>query len=64
MNIGGSATAIGDGFLESEGYTLVDSGWEVDLTSGLGINVPVAKNRDGSAITGRVRSEYILDEPA
>jgi hypothetical protein len=63
LNIGGNATAIGDGFLESEGYTLVDSGWEGDLTSGLRINLPIAKNRNGSAITGRVRSEYILDEP-
>jgi hypothetical protein len=63
MNIGGSATAIGDGFLEKQGYTLVDSGWEIDLTSGLRITVPVARNRDGSEITGRVRSEYILDAP-
>jgi len=63
MNIGGSATAIGDGFLEKQGYTLVDSGWEIDLTSGLRITVPVARNRDGSEITGRVRSEYILDTP-
>jgi len=64
MNIGGSATAIGDGFLESEGYTLVDSGWEGDLTSGLSIDLPIAQNRNGSEITGRVRSEYILDAPA
>jgi hypothetical protein len=63
MNVGGNATAIGDGFLESEGYTLVDSGWEGDLTSGLRITLPVAKGPDGSEITGRVRSEYILDEP-
>jgi hypothetical protein len=63
LNVGGSATAIGDGFLESEGYTLVDSGWEGDLTSGLRIILPIAKNRNGTEITGRVRSEYILDEP-
>ena len=35
LNVGGNATTIGDGFLESQGYTLVDSGWEGDLTTGL-----------------------------
>jgi hypothetical protein len=63
LNIGGSASAIGDGFLESGGYTLVDSGWEADITSGLRITLPIAKNTDGSDIIGRVRSEYILDAP-
>ena len=28
LNIGGNATNVGDGFLQREGYTLVDSGWE------------------------------------
>src|SRR3984893_4864803 len=64
LNIGGSATAIGDGFLESEGYTLVWSGWEGDITTGIKINLPVAKNKNGSEITGDVRAEYILGAPA
>jgi Alpha/beta hydrolase domain len=64
LNIGGSTTSVGDGFLEAEGYTLVWSGWEGDITSGIKINLPVAKNRDGSTITGRVRAEYILTAPA
>jgi hypothetical protein len=64
FNIGGSATAAGDGFLESEGYTLVWSGWEGDITSGIKISLPIAKNHDGSEITGRVRAEYILSAPA
>src|SRR4029434_5245469 len=64
MNVGGSASNIGDGWLERQGYTLVDSGWEGDLTTGLRITLPVARNPDGSEITGRVRSEYILDAPA
>ena len=64
LNIGGNATNVGDGFLEREGYTLVDNGWEGDLTTGLRITLPVAKHRDGREVRGRVRSEYILDAPA
>src|SRR6516162_2687106 len=61
LNIGGSATDAGDGFLESEGYTLVWSGWEGDITTGIKINLPVAKNQDGSEINGPIRAEYILN---
>jgi len=64
LNIGGNATNVGDGFLQREGYTLVDSGWEGDLTTGLRITLPVAKRRDGREIRGRVRAEYILGSPA
>jgi hypothetical protein len=64
FNIGGSASAAGDGFLELQGYTLAWSGWEGDITSGIKIKLPVAKNKDGSEITGRVRAEYILGSPA
>src|SRR5215472_9567414 len=61
LNMGGSATNAGDGFLESEGYTLVWSGWEGDITTGIKINLPVAKNQDGSEINGPIRAEYILN---
>jgi hypothetical protein len=64
MNIGGTASDVGDGFLEQQGYTLAYSGWEGDITSGIRIKLPVARNPDGSDITGRVRSEYILNAPA
>src|SRR5689334_3326565 len=65
FNIGSSGNNPGDGFLETQGYTLVFSGWEGDITSGIKITLPVAHNPDGSEITGRVRSEYILnDAPA
>jgi hypothetical protein len=65
LNIGvTTANPAGDGFLESEGYTLVWSGWEGDITTGIKINLPVAKNKDGSEITGGVRAEYILGAPA
>jgi len=65
FNIGSSGNNPGDGFLESQGYTLAFSGWEGDITSGIKINLPIAHNPDGSEITGRVRGEYILnDAPA
>lgn len=64
LNIGGSTTSVGDGFLESEGYTLVWSGWEGDITTGIKITLPVAKEPDGSTITGSVRAEYTLTTAA
>jgi hypothetical protein len=54
-------SGVGDGFLQSHGYTLVWSGWQGDLVAGgdrLTMTVPVARNPDGSSITGRVRMEY------
>ncbi len=64
LNIGGNATNLGDGFLERQGFTLAWSGWENDITGGIRINVPIARNPGGSDITGRVRSEYILGAPS
>ena len=63
FNIGGDANNLGDGFLELQGFTLVDNGWEGDINTGLQITLPIARNPDGSDITGRVRSEYILNSP-
>jgi len=63
LNIGGNATNPGDGFLEREGYTMAWIGWEGDLTAGIRINLPVARNPNGTAITGRVRSEYVFGSP-
>jgi hypothetical protein len=56
-----------DGFLQSQGYTLVSGGWQGDLSPGGGrliIRVPVAHAPDGSTITGQVRTEYNLAKPA
>ncbi len=64
FNIGGSATAKGDGWLESKGYTMAWVGWEGDTTTGIKIYLPVARHHDGRDVTGRVRSEYILSSPA
>lgn len=58
----------GDGFLQKMGYTVVWSGWQPDVLPGNGrmaAVVPVvAKNPDGSDITGIVRSEISLNEGA
>ncbi len=62
MNVGGSATNAGDGFLEKQGFILVWSGWQADQLPGTGKQVmtvvPVAHHKDGSSITGEVRQEY------
>lgn len=65
INVGGSGDSnAGDGFLQREGYILADNGWGGDVTTGLQIRLPVARNKNGSEITGRVRAEYILGSPA
>ena len=52
----------GDGWLMRQGYTMVWFGWEMDVRPGMSrIGMPPieARNYDGSAITGIVRSEII-----
>jgi hypothetical protein len=61
INVGGAAdTNAGDGFLQRQGYTMADNGWQGDVSTGLQIRLPVARNKDGSEVTGRVRAEYIV----
>ncbi len=51
----------GDGFLYNRGHTILYSGWQGDLQARPGIEtitVPVAKNEDGSAITGKVLHRF------
>lgn len=53
----------GDGFLMRRGYTLIFFGWQPDLTAGdnrVTMRVPVARNSDGSPVTGLVRSEIVV----
>src|SRR5437879_1554716 len=65
LNVGGAADAnAGDGLLQRQGYTLSDNGWEGDLSTGLQIRLPIARNRDGSEIANRIRTEYILGAAA
>ena len=61
-----TADDAGDGLLMSEGYTLVWSGWQGDMTRGNGrlwIDVPTARNADGSPIRRWIMTEYVLYEP-
>ncbi len=58
---------VGDGWLQANGYTLIFFGWQADVLPGAGrmtLKVPVARNPDGSPITGVVRSEFIVTAPA
>jgi hypothetical protein len=62
INVGGAADInAGDGFLQRQGYTMADNGWQGDVSTGLQIRLPVARNKNGSEITGRVRAEYIVN---
>jgi hypothetical protein len=54
---------VGDGFMMKQGYTIVWFGWQADVLAGnnrMTFSVPVAKNTDGSAVTGVVRAELIV----
>ena len=65
MKGGNELTDPGDGLLYRRGYTFLWSGWQPDQLPGNGamtIRVPVARNADGSEITGRVRMELIVNE--
>lgn len=50
----------GDGWMMRQGYTLVWFGWQADVLPGANrvtMSVPIARNADGSPITGVVRAE-------
>lgn len=56
----------GDGFLQRMGYTTVWFGWQGDVLPGnhrIQLKVPVARNADGSSVTGLVRSEIVTATP-
>jgi hypothetical protein len=63
---GNDPTAAGDGFLQERGVTLVKSGWQPDVLPGnarMTMSVPIARNPDGTPITGLVRSEFMVSAP-
>jgi hypothetical protein len=68
--VGGDRNALasaGDGLLFREGYTLIWFGWQQDLIEGGGrlrMTPVVARNQDGSPITGIVRSELAVNAAA
>jgi hypothetical protein len=59
-------TEAGDGFMQQQGFTLIWFGWQPDVIAGnnrMTMQVPVARNPDGSAITGTVRNELTVLKP-
>src|SRR6266852_2565965 len=53
FNIGGSITSAGDGFLHSQGFIMVASGWQGDVLPGSGrltMTIPVAHSPGGGTI--------------
>jgi len=60
-----SAEAYGDGWLMRQGYTIAVLGWQWDVAedpSLLRLRAPVARNPDGSRITGLLRSDFSLSQ--
>jgi hypothetical protein len=62
------AADAGNGFLMRQGYTLAWAGWDAisGVTPGTGggpfvLDVPIAKNADGSEITGPSLEEFVVD---
>ena len=56
----------GDGFLLNQGFTVVWFGWQADLVAGnnrIRLEAPIAKNADGSSVTGLLRSEMVVNGP-
>ena len=54
----------GNGYLMRRGFTVAWLAWEGDMLPGNGrmlLDVPVARNDDGSPITGQIRVEYLVD---
>jgi hypothetical protein len=63
----GGTTAGGDEFLFAHGFTLMWIGWQFDVPLRpelLRVYAPIAKNADGSPITGLVRSDFVVIPPA
>ena len=61
-----AVTKPGDGWLMKEGYTIIWFGWQGDVLPGdnrMLLSLPVAKNPDGSPVTGVVRSELTTFAP-
>ena len=60
-----TAAHAGNGFVMNLGYTVVGNGWDFGASrenDGMTIRVPVAKNRDGSSITGPSYEYIVFDD--
>lgn len=63
----GSSGDAGNGFLMRQGYVVLESGWDFSAPRNgklFTATVPVAKNPDGSAITGLNSEEFVIDRGA
>ena len=61
-----TAAQAGTGFIMGLGYSVVGNGWDIGATSdgdGLTLSVPVARNADGSSITGPSYEYINFDGP-
>ena len=59
------ASEIGTGFLMNQGYTMVWSGWQADVSPEPGRmrgEFPIPTQADGSPVTGTHRHEFIFDD--
>ena len=55
----------GNGFIMTQGYTLVEGAWEITAPqTGFAVRFPIAKNPDGSIITGIALEEFVIDKNA
>jgi hypothetical protein len=57
----------GNGFLMRQGYIVLESGWDFSAPrngKAFTATVPVAKNPDGSSITGPNTEEFVIDKAA
>jgi len=57
----------GNGFLMRNGYILLETGWDVTAPNNgklFTATAPIAKNRDGSPITGPSTDEFVIDRNA
>src|SRR5262245_11115520 len=62
-----SAAHFGDGFLLEQGFTLLWVGWQFDVPQRDGlmrVYAPLAREADGRAIQGVVRSDFVVTETA
>ncbi len=66
-NAPSTASDAGNGFLMRAGYSLLWTGWSGDVapdgTGRLLAGLPIAKNPDGTPITGPALVEVVVDEP-
>lgn len=62
-----TAEDFGDGFLLEQGFTLLWVGWQFDppmRDGAVRVQAPIAKEADGRAIQGIVRSDFVVIETA